>query len=366
MEPNFFNKVAIDSKSFLMEYELANVTNATPFTDSFQKIYSSGEIETEKTFYENYWPMINEANATQMKYKVVQRLWNGENTKFIQFMPTSKLLNSNYFDGINKGNILKIYEYILKDGVIAPTFESFMKCNVTDVDLKKDFKLNIESFKLTSEQLKTSALDAKQRHIYTKRVNSSDGVFGVQYNERHKATPKAPFAKWYFKSNELLTKSEVFFKKHLQHLEPIVLNGIGRFEVTVKNSKHKNELNISHLKTCEDWMNVPQTELQRIHTEIITQYYQNAQPTKAMNTDLSTPQKVSVELIELILSLNPTITREEIVFRAIRNEIEPLKKHRSKRWVEDVISKAPGYNKLTKNSSSKSDVIEVMKNLGIW
>ena len=361
-----FNTPKIDSFTLLIPLEKVDVVSST-FLESYKKIYETGEIEDDESFYNSYAKTENKARKTFLKYKKVNRLFNGELRSFIQIMITSKLLCSSYFDGINKYNIRTIFNYILDDGIIEFSYKTFFESYVTDIDICKDYKVSLEEFTALKEMLYNNVLVTKNKVVEGKAINAKE-VFGILFNERHKATPSKPFAKLYFKTAELKSsKTLPFTNANLSKYIEDITAGIGRFEVTIKNSKHKEKLELQKVKTLENLIDLTTEELDKAHSSIVKEYYENDfKVKKEASNDLTPTEYIQQGFLNRIYKLQPSITAEELVFDCTREISDKHKKARVKKAVLEAIEVNQNKKSILDNSIKQKTALDIIKNLGIF
>ena len=152
---------------------------------------------------------------------------------------TSKMLKSRYFEGIHSGSIQAVYDYLMEQQAVSFSLQTFLTSQAVDIDWKSDFTCN----KLTVKQ---SLKVMQKQYITTPKKNShctphgltakgSETNIGLQFNDRETTSiHTSPYMKIYFKTGELLTKSNVFALEHLQELP----EDLFRIEFTLKNKEH--------------------------------------------------------------------------------------------------------------------------------
>lgn len=364
-----FSKAKIDSLTLLIPYqesEKHSLIISSTFTEKYSKVYESSEIESSETFYTNYVKTENKEFKTFLKYKCIERLFNSEHTKFIQVMITAKLLKDDYFDGLNMSNIDEVYNYIIEDGVLRITKEHLLNSYVTDIDICRDFKASIDDFKKLKAYMLELVILSKESVLYSKRIDSKD-VFGIQYNERHKATPSKPFAKLYFKTKELTEKSKDFYTANLQEFEKELFEGVARLEVTIKAYKHKERLGIENIKTLNDLLSVSQDDLESIYNSIIKEYYESTRKPKEDNSaKMKTSELILLNSIEYILTVRPQITQAELVRVFCKNAYDKKQKYDIKNKVEEVIKLSESKKQISLNDEAYKVPVGILKTIGIF
>lgn len=360
-----YNYSKIDSFTLLILLKDLEIRSST-FLSAYQKLYSSGEVEDSEEFYNSYAKTENKNAKTFLKYKKVSRIFKGERKDFIQIMITSKLLRKNYFNGLNKINIKDIYNYIIDDDIINLSEESFLNSYVTDIDICKDYKANENEFKALKDMLKENVLSTKEHVVKTQRINSAV-MFGIQFNERHKATPTKPFAKLYFKSEELQSaKTLPFTNVNLNSYFEDIKNGIARFEVTIKNFEHKKRLGIQDVKTLYDLLEIPETKLDILHTSIVREYYEQDFRVRKSNTEMTPTECIEQGFLNRIYKLQPTITSEELIFECTRDIEKGSKRSKVKKQVLEAIALNQNKKPILANSIKQKTALDIVKNLGIF
>ena len=355
----------IDSFTLLIPLEKVDVVSST-FLESYKKIYDTGEIEDDESFYNSYAKTENKDTKTFLKYKKVNRLFNGVQREFLQLMVTSKLLLNSYFDGINSSNIYTIYEYIINDKIIYLSYANFLSSPVTDIDICKDYKVSLEEFTALKEMLYNNVLAPKNKVVESKAINAKE-VFGILYNERHKATPSKPFAKLYFKTAELKSsKTLPFTNANLSKYIEDITAGIGRFEVTIKNSKHKEKLELQKVKTLENLINLTTEELEKAHSSIVKEYYLNDFKVKQTSNDLRPTEFKCQGYLDVIFELNPSITAEQLIFKCTQNITDKDKKSKVKKSILRDIEISKNKTSILDNSIKQKTVLDIIKDLGIF
>jgi hypothetical protein len=186
----------------------------------------TGDTFIKQTKYGTYYKIWIEHQATKI----------GASDKFISILVNSKHLGKDYFKGITKETLPKLY----------------------------DFKCTDDHFDILKQNIKASTL-FPELWTYTSKKNNS-GIWTpatpTNIKPRDYATPSKPYIKFYSKEIDFTYKSIDFanhFKLHNEAAE------IVRFEATIKNSKHKQLLKISHLKTFDQLLN---SDLKKIITDI--------------------------------------------------------------------------------------------------
>jgi len=288
VNPILFNIAKIDSFAIKIPLDSIDVVSST-FLQKYKKVYKHSEdiVSSEHNGYpikvnpetgeeiefecsDNCIRIHNDKTKTFLRYEKQTHFINGEVIEYIIIVVTSKLLLKNYFNGINLTNINVVYDYIINDKVIDLSFEQFLNSGIYDIDLCKDYRLDLFRFKDLRSILRANVLDEKRNALLPN--NNKVESYGVQFKTRRSSTLLEPFVKWYFKSVELDSEGTKEFSK--MHLYPYytedISNGIVRCEATIKNKKHKKKLGIENVNTLRDFLNLSQDVLNELHKKIIT------------------------------------------------------------------------------------------------
>jgi hypothetical protein len=205
----------------------------------------------------------------------VVKLDSGIKTKFsieIQFnkdnqkvehlvvMLTSKMLKSRYFEGIHSGTIQVVFDFLMDQNSVVFSMEEFMSAQCVDIDFKHDFTASKLTMKQALKVMEGQYIKTGRKHSFceghglTNRQSAkSETNIGLQFNDRKTTSiHTSPYMKIYFKTGELLTKSNIFALSHLNELPEDLI----RVEFTIKNKEH---LKISNMpNTLEGLLNTPQ------------------------------------------------------------------------------------------------------------
>jgi hypothetical protein len=360
------NKAKIDSFSLLIPIENITITLHSFFTQKFIKVYTTGEPEESESFYKNIQKVQCTTTATLTKYQKVHRIYNDTNRKFIHIVITSKHLGKAYFEGINSNNIETIFEHINSQNIIhVPCIDTFLSSYVVDIDIAKDFKTNINEFKALKNILIENVLPLKQKYLHSKNINSTGAKFGIQYNERSKATPTTPFGKLYNKTNELLSNSEKFYETNLLHISDEIAQGIARIEFTIKASAHKKRLGIK-FTTLKELLNFSQDELNNIYTKLINEYYFKVETMKKAKATEGAKDTLIYYLMQDAFKSNTHLTIEHLLFKMLQNETCRMKKSRMKKVLLETYEKLNKKENLSSRTEGQKVVIDILKNIGIY
>ena len=188
--------------------------------------------------------------------------FNKDNQKVehLVLMLTSKMLKSRYFEGIHSGTIQLVYDFLMDQNSVVFSMEDFMSAQCVDIDFKHDFTASKLTMKQALKVMEGQYIKTGRKHSFcepfglTNRQSSkSETNIGLQFNDRKTTSiHTSPYMKIYFKTGELLSKSNIFALEHLNELP----EDLFRVEFTIKNKEH---LKISNMpNTLEGLLNTPQ------------------------------------------------------------------------------------------------------------
>lgn len=155
--------------------------------------------------------------------------------KFLVILINSKLLQNEYLNGMNMSNIHIVYNRIMECKVIDISFEDFLSLGlVSDIDIKKDFELDIDSFKNVINTLYQNTKPTKQSKYGVNKFIQEQNI-GIQWNQRENATAKHPFLKLYHKEIEAKhgANKEFFYN----YIDLKQTKNVVRCEATIRGSK---------------------------------------------------------------------------------------------------------------------------------
>ena len=126
--------------------------------------------------------------------------FDDEPKKYVSLTVSSKLLERDYFDGINKKNIKIIYNAFLDFKVFWCPLSVFLDGIVNDVDICVNMRVpSLDIFSLSLHSIFNQA-DIRKKHL---KIFEDPKGMGLQFNKREWAVPSLPFLKIYHKELEL-------------------------------------------------------------------------------------------------------------------------------------------------------------------
>lgn len=173
----------------------------------------------------------------------------------------TKLLESNYRDGMSMRNIELVYNKIMGAKVFYIDFLDFLEYGLwSDVDIKKDLMVESDKeFAVITKELDNATTPSRKSNVGSNRFNKPTNK-GIQFNSRTNSTYTNPYLKVYHKGIEsMFGKNAEFFNKYLQ---PETFKNVLRVEATIKNQSTqgvkygiKSNKLIDLLKMSEEQMN---------------------------------------------------------------------------------------------------------------
>lgn len=350
--PIKFNVALIDSLTIFLPLSEIKVLD-NKLIDTFQVFYqSTGEI------LEDFFPprpQFYDFDGIKFRMSKIVRnsfIANEPPTEYIRLTITSKMLKENYFDGINKYNIIDIIDFINSKNVIEVTKDVFLNAGINDIDLCVNYNLLFEPYKTALDLLKVQVKPSKQHAVKLfrpKKDKENSKIlsknYGIQYSTRDTAKLSEPFVKFYNKTDELQSNSTDFYNKYIypQTLKGLNISNIIRKEITIKDSRAKTNLvkkgivKTSKIATLNDVLNLKQNELDLIINVSLKHYYEKKQ--FSPRSDLSPTDKIMCyymhQLVEKGASKLELLSCLQIFDPA--NKSDAVSKSRFKKKLEDLI-----------------------------
>ena len=161
------------------------------------------------------------------------------NIDYLDIFLHTKILEEDYFEGIQMNNIERIYQRLMEANVFKVTFEDFLLSGVNDIDIKKDFIADKIQFKDLTNYLKKISSSSSRRNVGVHKYANGN----IEFNTRRTSKPSHPFLKLYDKVLEAEERKSEFFEFYFNMRK---LKDIKRIEATLKTTKDvktKLELN---------------------------------------------------------------------------------------------------------------------------
>ena len=152
------------------------------------------------------------------------------NIDYLDIFLHTKILEEDYFEGVQMNNIERIYQKLIDAKVFKVTFEDFLLSSVNDIDIKKDFIADKIQFKDLTTYLKKIASSSNRRNVGVHKY--ANGT--IEFNTRKTSKPSHPFLKLYDKVLEAEERKSEFFEFYFDMRK---LKDTKRIEATLKTTK---------------------------------------------------------------------------------------------------------------------------------
>lgn len=239
---NNFEFYAIDSCKIRIKRSQFTIINSDILDEKSKIIVSNstGEIISE----EQIKSYSTEIKFDEYKIKIALVSYYNFKTKlqdeFLEIYLHSKILETNYFNGITTENLKVVYDKLIAEKVVFFSYDDFVFSSCNDIDIKFDFKADEKCFKASVEELSKRALESVKMEIGVKKWKNGN----LTFNRRETSSLGHPFVKLYNKELECKEKNADFFQKHTSQEEYINRR---RLEVTIKKSAEiKKTFDLTH------------------------------------------------------------------------------------------------------------------------
>lgn len=291
------NRTFIDSFTILIPE--ANFTKVRPELHIPLYTIRSGEIiEERKPFFK----IIHKGVTMRINKKYIPKLGY-----FFEVVATSKMLQENYFKGLDKDwyKTLEVWFFIIGFDLRSDWKKDSI---IYDVDITVDFcATELEIHRHLTKLIAMAKTPICKKYFKTTEKNGKI-TNGIQLNLRNTASSKSPFIKIYDKYEEMSTKSKEFLKKSNLKINP----GSFRLEITIKNRKHfeflKNRIN--SLKSIEQLFDSEFLRKEILRSIIYQSFEQIDELKIQINKELSDLKPADVVMFSLIRSLYD-VTKEK-------------------------------------------------------
>lgn len=198
----------------------------------------TGEEITDENFKKNSY--FHQEKGCKTYYKIDKQVnKDGAVCHYLVILLTSKILQKDYFKGIQKSTALQVYDRLMEQGVVYFSFDTFMDGECTDTDVKVDLTPRVEMVKIVDtvySLAKSKKLAIEAASVYRQKTN-----MGIQFALRKTSKYiKSPYLKFYEKIRELRFNSVEFYANYLSDFD--LPKEILRIETTIKNKKHFKSL----------------------------------------------------------------------------------------------------------------------------
>jgi hypothetical protein len=192
----------------------------------------TGEIEFEENFKKRALYVTEHGVKTKYVRALIKHAGTHIEQLVIQF--NSKLLGSDYFEGINAKNINRIYLALMNQGIVYIQWERFFEGLCTDVDFKADYTgITFEGMRKAVKGFEIITESSSKKGEGCRPFDDKKNI-GIEWSEREASYTK-PFVKFYCKNMEFEHNSKEFFEHYFgsEKFEPK-----WRFEFNLKDKNH--------------------------------------------------------------------------------------------------------------------------------
>lgn len=254
--------------------------------------------------------------------------------EFLVILVNTKLLESDYMNGISMRNIEAVYNKLMDAKIFHISFEDFLSKGMTsDIDVKKDVLFeSTEEFDNMTKILENQTEANKKLNRGANRFIAKDNK-GIEWNVRRTGTFAFPFLKVYHKGVESKHSKNIHFFSRYIDVESI--KNVVRIEATIKNfSEHgskygfKDNLLITLLSKTSD----------ELHTIIELSVSKNLEK-RIKEAKPKTLKEYSPTDMVLFKSLSFFIQQNFSIETAINfliEDIEPVSKSRMKKKLNTI------------------------------
>jgi hypothetical protein len=235
----------------------------TTIEEKYIKAYATGEYSKEE-FVD--LQKISDINGIKTKIAIANLINNGIQERVFVLFVNAKQLKERYLEGITKQNIHLIYNHLISLQIIYFTYETFLNGFISDTDICYDVKVSVPTMISSNREIYNNIKPSYERYVrspFQRKDNT-----GLNFNERHKATPAKPHIKIYHKTCELNTRSIEFAQTYLKEVD---YSDLGRLEFTLKNRAHFKHVKIQ-AKSLKELLDIPQKKLQEVVFSGILKY----------------------------------------------------------------------------------------------
>ena len=258
----------------------------------------------------------------------------------ITILLNAKQLKERYFEGITNKTLPIIYKEIIKLGIIDCTYSAFVNGQATDIDFKKDWRLEMDEYK---EVIKACEIMTKESSNRDKgcRTHKKKDNYGIEWSVR--TTSKYltnPFLKIYSKDLELMTPTDKggALDFNNEYLQAFNISNLKRIETTVKNKKHFESINLGvKTNSLKEILNLSQESMNKILGISVNAHLSSRIKARTFTDKTNmTPQKRLLlnSILGYTTELNWSITKvESLLLNGIENKVS---KSRTKKLINEL------------------------------
>jgi hypothetical protein len=202
---------------------------------------------------------------------------------FITMVITSKMLEKDYFNGITKETLPRVYDYIMSLQVFSCSYDTFCHSMVTDTDICKDFIADFGEMRELMKSMEKHSTPYSAKGVGVRTYLNGDNQNGIEWNDRNTTSLRHPFVKVYYKyldfyGNGVKQDRKDFAKAYIN---PNDCKDRYRLEATVKNRKAFNAYGVTDT-TLINVVSLSQEKLSEIVSKSLNKNIEK--PTRKPNT----------------------------------------------------------------------------------
>lgn len=231
---------------------------------------------------------------------------NGKVEDCLVILLNSKILRSRYLEGLHFDVIETVYKDLMSLNVFSVDYETFLRSDCTDVDIKLDEVMNQEEWTELINQFMQLTKQSKEQNKGYKRFKPNAQYphqNGLMYNTRATASASTPFLKLYWKGGELITQSLDFFEENLKDISKTDILNLVRIETTIKDKRHARSLGIDNM-TLLGLLSLTEQTKEDIFRKMTSKHLERPQRTLKAETpkaDMTPEQQIQYYSIVLLM-----------------------------------------------------------------
>lgn len=281
-----------------------------------------------------------QSNSLKVQFKeyhihfAVNKIFGAE---YLVVLINSKLLESDYMQGMTMRNIEHVYNKIKSCKVFDISFERFLsEGKVSDIDIKKDVEITKNDFKDVIRHLDKNTKAQKRRH-HGANPFLTDSNLGIEWNTRERGTYAHPFLKFYHKGIEATcSKNKDFFAEFIDVNE---LKDVVRIETTIKTFRELQKHGFTN-NTLLDLLKANEDSLNSIISHSVTS---NLEPRLKGSTPKKSKTEMSPSDMLIYVHLSNMIQNQKMTFEhalefTLEHYSDKVAKARMKAKLNDIYS----------------------------
>ena len=314
------NSIRIDSLKLRIPITLTTITDKSIFDHYAETNLNTGEIAPEEFKLKAKEYKFSE--TSKVKILIERRSTAKERIEdCLVIYLNSKILRERYFEGLHFDLIKDVYNDLISLNVFHVDYETFLRSDCTDIDLKFDEQMKQEEWNLLLDQFMKATIPSNEADKGYKRFKPTAKFpfqNGLMYNKRASATASRPFLKLYWKGGEMITKSEDFRAEHLSQLDQDKLKQFVRIETTIKDKRHASKLGIENI-TLLGLLSLNEKTKEQVFRTMISKYLHRPKRrliAEAPKDDRMTPEQ-QIQYYSIVLLMEHTTHNADEVINSL-------------------------------------------------